>query len=80
MHLKQRIRTRVFEQKKKRRPPEIVFIGATASFAAMQLCIYCNHLFVASSPDVHLLGFLNQPIAEIRVRNRNQSLRSLPCG
>ena len=30
-------------------------------------------------PDTHLLRFLNQLLTEIRMRNRDQSLRTLPC-
>ena len=34
---------------------------------------------IGALPDTHLLRFLNQLLAEIRMRNRDQSLRTLPC-
>ena len=36
-------------------------------------------LLVTSSPDMHLVGFFDQPVSEIRMCNGNDLLRSFPC-
>ena len=35
---------------------------------------------IALSPDVHLLRFLNELVAEVRMRNRDDALGALPVG
>ena len=39
---------------------------------------FAGKLAVASSPDVHLLRLFDEVVAEIRMRDRDQSLGSLP--